>query len=72
MLVESRVTTGTSSHVDMALCDEVILEWTFAFGGITVILAYCVSEIVQQKLQQQQSMKTVSPQPREVAAFRIV
>ena len=31
---------------------EVILEWTLTFGGITVVISYCISEIVKQKQQQ--------------------
>eukprot|EP00435_Cladocopium_sp_Y103_P075233 s52_g55.t1 len=30
----------------------VILEWTLSFGGITVVISYCISEIVKQKQQQ--------------------
>ena len=37
---------------------QVILEWTLSFGGITVVMSYCISEIVKQK--QQNLTKTYS------------
>ena len=26
-----------------------ILEWALSFGGITVVISYCVTEIIKQK-----------------------
>jgi hypothetical protein len=38
----------------------VILEWSLSFGGITVVISYCISEIVKQKQENQLVIKDSS------------
>ena len=48
------------SQCDSRCQTEVILEWSLSFGGITVVISYCISEIVKQKQENQLVIKDSS------------
>ena len=55
---EARV--PAESQCDSRCQTEVILEWSLSFGGITVVISYCISEIVKQKQENQLVIKDSS------------